>query len=290
MHLVEKEITLLDELNEKIKVLYIFYADLDEKEIKKERKLLYKEAIDAYGTWEKALVTNGITKRKIREREKFVLYYLLKVRFEKYGVEAIRPKNVHPDDIKNRIVHSFKTLKTLKDIVLNWNEEKVMYELHAVFLTGTPVDTLKEKFPELYEQMLGYFSSYTNALNEYNKRFGLPDISPEKNPMNETNLLQTRPQKVNNEEVDDLMSMLIKLRYIDNKSDAKAITEANRLRKEEVNSFLLHALAEAQISGIPLTEDTIKTKNPVIYFAMKVHYSHLDNAFYEITKQFVKVD
>lgn len=279
------------EINEKIREMYVFNANLEEDNVKKQRKKLYKEVVGAYESWDKALQVNGITKRKIREREKFLLYYMLKQRYEKYGVEAIRPKNVQPQEIKDRIVNSFKTLKALKDIVSNWNEDKVLYELHAALLTGATISNLEKEESELYEQMMDHFKDLNHALEQYNKRFGIPSIAPEQmlHSVEEDDEDDDIDVHVLHTKTDDLIDMMIKLQYIDSEEDAEAITKANHIKKDDVISFLFNALADAQVSGQKITEEGIKKKNAAVYFAIKAHYRNLENAFKEITKSLVEV-
>ena len=276
-----------EQVQEKIKELYVFNASLDEEEVKKKRKKLYREITTYYSNWDRALLSCGISKRKLREREKFTLYFLLKGRLEKYGPEAIRPKNVQPLEVKERIVNSFKTLKALRDIVIQWNEDKVLYELHAAFLTGAEVDEIEKTYPELYEHMMDHFKDIKDVLEQYNKRFGLPSIAPEQV------LAQLEEEEQEPHEMlaknDDLIDMMIKLNYIDKEEDAEAIIQANRLGKETVIAYLFEALSRAQKSGVKITEQGMREEEPAIYFAMKAHYKNLENAFKEMTKTLVEM-
>lgn len=276
-----------EQVQEKIKEMYIFNASLDEEDVKKKRKKLYKDISSHYSNWDRALASCGITKRKLREREKFTLYFLLKGRLEKYGQEAIRPKNIKPLEVKERIVNSFKTLKALRDIVVQWDEDKVLYELHAAFLKGAEVEQLESEHPELYEHMMDHFKDIKDVLEQYNKRFGLPSIAPEQL------LEQLDEEEEDTQEVlaknDDLIDMMIKLNYIDNEEDAEAIIQANRLGKEDVVAYLFEALSKAQRSGVKVTEQGIRSEQPAIYFAMKAHYKNLENAFKEMTKSLVEI-
>lgn len=298
------------EANAKIKETYILGGSLDEHEYEIENKVDHREIIGVYGNWDKAMRANAITSRKLREREKFMLYATLKERGQQYGPEALRPKNVHPEEFKHRIVKSFKTIKALKDIIGNWNEDKVMYELHMAMITGETINSLKETDNELHEKVLEFFNDIDNALDNYNKRFGVPTINKEEflgNSVEETDEKLTlvesdkvpQPQSLqpvsqekqiavaeqtNGGETDDLINMMIKLNYIDDQEEAQAIVRANRMRKEEVGAFLLGELAAAQTTGEKVTDETIKAKNLSVYFAIKAHYGNLEGAVQEITR------
>lgn len=276
-----------DEVLEKVKELYVFNSEMDESSVKKERKRLYKDALSLFETWEKALKACGITKRKIREREKFILYFILKERYKKYGVEAMRPKNVQPEEIKERIVNSFKTLKALKDTITNWNEDKVMYELHSAFLTGTSLDEIEEKNPDLFENMMDHYKDVKHALNEYDKRFGLPTIDGKEIKIVTSENKDLNMAVSNSYDNDELINMMIKLKYIENEEDAKAILEAKNIEKQEIVSFVFRVLGNAQINGEKITEDSIKKENPAIYFAMRATYGSLENALREATNSLV---
>lgn len=290
------------EVQEKLKELYVFNASLKEEEVKKKRKKLYKDISAHYRNWDRALQSCGITKRKLREREKFTLYFLLKGRYEKFGPEAIRHINVKPLEVKERIVHSFKTIKALKDIVLEWDEDKIMYELHAAFLSGATIEELAKVHPVLHREMLKQFSDIEQVLAQYDRRFGLPHIGFERiTEAKEVARQETVESKeatpievelASNGDVlenDDLIDMMIKLNYIESEADAQAIVEANKLRKEDVAIYLFDALAHAQKSGVKITERAIRENNPVIYFAMKAYYANLENALSEMMASLIDI-
>lgn len=275
-----------EKANEKVKQLYALNANLDEPSVKRERKKIYKEVINSYGNWDKALRANGLTKRKIREREKFVLYFILKRRYEKYGSESMRPKNVKPEEIKERIVNSFKTLKGLKDIVKNWNEDKVLYELHARFLTGCTIENVEKDEPELYEEMLDHFKDLNHAIEAYDKRFGVPSIKPYVAEEIEEYKKEEK-ETVNVTSNDDLINMMIKLNYIEKQEDAEALAKASNITNEEMISYLFSVLADAQIKGEKVSEKSLKEKDASMYFAIKAKYQSLENALHDITKSIV---
>jgi len=277
------------EVNQRMKEMYLLNASLDENVVKKERKKFHKDVLNTYGNWDKALRVNGITKRKLREREKFMLYFMIQERYEEHGEEAIRPKNIKPDEIKERITDSFKTIKSLKDIIKNWNEDKVLYELHAAFLVGADVEELEHDEPALYEQMLDHFKDVNEALVQYDKRFGIPTIVPEhlrQSEEEEEAQVETHSNMVVS---DDLIDMMIKLNYIENEEDARAIVQASRVTKQEILSFLLNSLAEIQLKGQKLDDEYVKEKDLAMHFAIKAEYGNLEEAFKEITRTLVSI-
>lgn len=319
--------------NEKIKEMFITDKEVaNEESVKKTERKFHKEVLSVYGSWDKALRANGISKRKQIQREKFVLYFMLKNRKEKYGAESVRPKNIQPEEFKDRIVKTFKTYKALKDIVENWNEDKVMFELHGAVLTGETIPTIKHNDPELYDNMVAEFLTVEAAIEQYNKRFGLPKITMEdlglntngvtvvnnssevdnkakesvatesskaeaieeeqEATQNEAEIVvreEDKAKKVNTPVAsDDLIDMLIKLNYIDEEEDAKAIILASKHTKQEVSSFLFQQLANAQVTGAKLTEQSIKDQDASYYFAIKALYGGLDAAIKSITQDLLK--
>jgi hypothetical protein len=307
------------EVNEKMKELYVSGESLDEGVVKKKNRKMHKEILSVYGSWEKAKRASDITQRKLREREKFMLYSILKVRQEKYGEEATRPKNIHPEEFKERIVKVYKTIKAVKDIINNWNEDKVMYEMYTAFLTGSTIKEIKEGQHELYEHILDFYDSIDNALIQFNKRFGVPSLEKEQvmggliEGESKTNQEEQAIASGDNsgEEAEkvvdlnsktkivsgdtssdqsgdnDLINMMIKLNYIDGKEEAEAIVKANQLSKGEVAAFLFNLLAEAQSEGVKVTENYVKEKDVSYFFAVKAYYGTLTNAFQEITNSLV---
>lgn len=299
------------EANAMMKDLYARNVSLEEADMKKDRKTEHREIISVYGNWDKALRANGITRRKLREREKFMLYMILSERERNYGKEAVRPKNVHPEEFKHRIVKSYKTIKALKDIIGNWNEDKVMYELHLAILTGSTFNSIETENSELHEKSMEYFGSVDNLVENYNKRFGVPNMtkaqfvngygegeqeatvftatadeqSGEMQPVAQgTQALSSTTAQMGSDEADDLINMMIKLNYINGEDEAKAIVRANRMRKEEVGAFLLRELALVQGTGERVSDETIKAKDLSVYFAIKAHYGNIEGAVQEITR------
>lgn len=270
------------ELNEKIKEMYTLNESLNDSDVKKKHKNVYKKALDVYGEWEKALRGNAVTKRKLKERQRFVLYVLMKSRYNEYGPEALRPKNID-DETKEKIVESYKTLKTLRDIIVNWSEDKAIYELRLALLGGATLENLEKMHPVLYEQMMDHFKDMNDVVEEYDKKFGTPSIAPEtlKGEMEDA------PMNINDIKLEELAETMVRMNYIEKTEDLFSIEAARHIEKKELSSFIFQKIAQAQQTGEKLSLKRIYESNPVMYFAIKMHYGDLESAVNEITKLIV---
>lgn len=287
-------------LAENLKEHYVLDGNFSEEYVQKHNKPLFKLANEVYGDWQKALRNNQISKRKIREREKFVLYCMMKNRYEKWDKEALRNKNVLPVEIKDRIVDVYKTMKTLKDVIFNWSEERVLYELHAYFLKGGTFEQLEEDEPTLYENMLEYFQDLNHLVQQYDRRFGMPTIDPEHlvaslqdelEPIqvagNENEeVLETvgeAPVPVENSFLNgDLEDILVKLNYIE-KDDIQHLKEATHISKEDISTYLFSMLAQVKMQDKKLTDNMIKEDDASMFFAIKAQYGDLKTAVQALT-------
>lgn len=285
------------EINERIKEKYALNETLEEDEVKKEDKKLYKEAVNIYGSWDKALKSNGIIKRNLREREKFILYSVMKRRYEMYGEEVLRPKNVQPETVKERIVEAFKTLKALTNTILNWDEEKVLYELRAEFLTGHTIEEVERSNPELYEQMMYHFKNLEHVKEEYNKRFGMGvefvigDLEDEirEEMTRKPKEIQVKKQTKRSVDDDALIDMLVKLNYLKNEEEINHIKEASEITREEMISYIFTSLADVSKKGTKLTEEYIRKDNPAMLFAIRAEFGTVEKAFNEMKEKLLQI-
>ncbi|QST03071.1 hypothetical protein IMZ31_21215 (plasmid) [Pontibacillus sp. ALD_SL1] len=276
-------------INEKLKEIFVYDGNLDEDHVAEAYSDFYKEATTYYSSWSKVLRNNQITKKKRREREKFMIYMILKQRYEKHGEEALRKKNVQPEEFKKRVLKAFKSLQDVLDIVEKWNPDRVLYEMHASFLSGTTVRSFSQEEPDLYKRMMREFGDYKTAIERYDALFGMPTIDPDlissggreqkPAPSNE------KPQKIN----DDLLSMMMKLSYIEDEKDVQYIVQANQITKEQVITYLFQQMAEAKIQDKQLSDLSIKDKDPAMHFAIQAHYGSFQEAISEMKQALVDV-
>lgn len=317
------------EIHDQIKEKYAINESLEEADVKKEDKKLYKEAVKTYGSWEKTLKNTGIIKRNLREREKFVLYSIMRRRFELYGEEALRPKNVTPEELKERIVENFKTLKNLTTIVKNWDEDRIMYEIRKAFLTGSTIQDIEKENAELYEQMLYHFKNLEHAQEEYYKRFGdmskfiignVQTLQAEEEEEREAETeVEEKYEKIpkyankrakvkvlagdesetaealeienekSNTDMDYLLEFFINMGLLKGKEDVTYIKKAMKKSKEETLAFLFKIITESGKTKKKITDEMIYEQNPVFYYAIKGQYKSFENAFNEIKKQFLSI-
>jgi len=255
--------------------MYVLNYSLDEKEIKKERKELYEEVIKNHGTWQKGLKAYGITKKRLKERDRFHLYWILKKRFEKYGEKALRPKNIDPLT-KDRIVEVYKTMKNLNRILKSWDEEKVLYEIRMYLMTGGEMENLKYEHPKLYQYMLKHFDDADGFYEEYYSRFGFGEEKEEK---------EKEAKDENEQETSKLKDMLILLGEYTNE-EVESMIEASSKTKDDVMLYLMEELLNAKRKGEYPTEEKLKKGNLVMYYALKAHFGTMKNGLYEITETF----
>jgi len=277
------------QLNENIKELYIMNQSLEESNVKKHHKNIYKEATTIYGTWGKALRNNAVTKRKLKENQKFMLYAIMKKRNSDYGHEALRPLNIE-DEIKDKIVESYKTLKALKDIITGtWTQDKVLYEMRIQFLTGSTVERFEQEHPSLYEQAMEYFNDFDEVIEEYDKRFGTPSITAiSADQGGETNVQTSEvPQKMvmGDDQLDELANTMVRMKYIEKPQDLFNIQEAQSKEKEDISSYLFKMIVDAQQNNQKLSMKKVYSEDPVMYFAIKIHYGDLETAINSVKSQ-----
>lgn len=266
------------ELNEQIKTLYVMNQSMDEDDVKKKHKKVYKQAMNVYGDWEKALRGNAVTKRKLKERQRFMLYVLMKSRYNEYGPEALRPKNID-QDTKDKIVESYKTLKSLRDMIISWSEDKVLYELRIKLLSGASLEGLEKEHPVLYEQMMDHFKDMEHVVEEYDKRFGTPSVQPQ--------IAVKETEEINGTQLGKLAETMVKMNYIEKTQDLFSIEEAQYKEKQEISSYVFHEIANSQQSGKKLSMKNIYEENPVMFFAIKMHFGDLETAVSEMMKTVV---
>lgn len=272
-------------INTQIKQLYIYNESLDEEIIKEKQPTIYEQVVEQYGNWEKALESNGINRKKIKERQRFMLYALMKHRYIQYGPEALRPMNID-EETKEKIVESYKTLKALKETIISWSKQKVLYELRIHLLGGLSLETIEKDVPLLYERLLQYYEDMNEVITVYNQNFGSPTIlySRKKKVEEETKPMQEE-QPVNM--LDELAVSMVRLNYINRPEDLLSLQEAQKATKEEITQFVSQMAGLSALSGERLTLEMVYDKNPVMYFAIKMNYGDIKGAIEALMAQSV---
>ncbi|MED4285407.1 hypothetical protein P4679_26130 [Priestia megaterium] len=175
-----------EELKNKFYRLFLSYEPVTEKEIFNNNIEFFREVINTFESWSKFEKETGFLQRHLREREKFLLYMTMKTRAkdtDRFGpdcaVEALRHKNIG-DKLKEKIAENFGTVKNLTNFInKNWNEDRVIFEAHSLFITGAEPHELAEKDPIMYDYLIEIFKgkdgdsakAVENFYNEYVKRF-----------------------------------------------------------------------------------------------------------------------
>ncbi|PGK51609.1 hypothetical protein CN918_27845 [Priestia megaterium] len=282
------------DVNEAIKKLYIMNESLEESDVKKLHKKLYKNAINLYGQWDKVLRGNFITKKKLKERQRFMLYAMLKNRYMQKGADKLKYKEIDPDT-KEQIVQYYKTVKALKDIVISkWTEDKVMFEMRIVFMSGATVQNLDTEYPVLYEHILNHYNSLEMALEDYDKRFGMPTISADMSVSKKQTaslelVLPSKPEEQpqhsdegpvleNGLELEELANIMVRIDYLDNKQDLYSMVEAQKVDVQEIQAYVMPRYVTSKFDNKEFTLKTIYKENPVMHFAIKIHYGDLESA------------
>ena len=298
-------------MNEEIKRMYVLNENMEEAEVSKEKTELYFSVLETYGSWQKALRLNGIGKRALKERQRFMTYCVMKGRLEKYGEEALRPKNID-EETKEKITEVYTSIKELtKEILKNWTEEKVMYELRLYLLTGGKVNGLESNNPELYHHMKTLFGSFEKAAEEYSERFGTKierEAAVSKETLEEAAKKPTavkskaakqqpkkqekkgRSKEKTKEKTDSTaiaLEELLAMGYLTEDQVAE-IRMAKEVSDQEMFDFLMDEIVQARIDGTKLTEERLKERNSAMYHAVISRFGKLNNALREaVVKQVV---
>lgn len=170
--------------NEQLREMFGKHESLEEEEVRKKHPEVYDLGVATYGTWGKALALNGVKKKRLMERERFYLYFLMKERYRKFGEEALRHKNID-EETKTRIVDAYKTVKSLNVNVVGWTRDRVLYEVRKLVLTGVDINRLKEADADLYKQMIRFFKTKEKMWKEYEQRFELKKFQAVVNTLEE---------------------------------------------------------------------------------------------------------
>jgi hypothetical protein len=281
-------------INQTIRKMYVLNESMEEVEVSKKHQDLYFSVLETYGSWQKALKINGISKRNIRERQRFMMYSVMKGRAEKYGEEALRPKNID-EQTKEKIVEVYDSMKELtKETLKNWNKERVMYELRQYLLTGGKANGLESNNPELYHHMKMLFGSMEEASEEYQMRFGVKiqhEVEVSKQELKEAGKKNTSvkskktPEKLEEDPNTIRLEELLEMGYL-TEDQVEEIKMSKEVTEQEMFDFLMDEIVQARIDGAQLTEERLKARNHAMYHSVIQRFGTLSNALREaVVKQ-----
>lgn len=262
------------EIITEFKTRYLKNDPITEKDIVISDPEYFRTVLEEFGSWHKLEKEVGILKRHIKEREKYFLFLMMKERKERFGVEALRHKNIE-EEIKEKISDNFGTVKNLtKNILDGWNQDRVLFEAHTFFITGGTASSLKKYRSILFEKIPQFFVTEERFYKEYEKRFLIQ-------PLNEDIVEQVEPE----EEVEEVKSVptgsvgfnietLVAIGYM-KQEDVEELRAAASKSKEEILEF---------VSGLDsnITDQELAKENRLMWLAIKNQLGGIDAARQEL--------
>jgi len=290
-----------EELKNKFYRLFLAYEPVTEKEIFNKNIEFFTEVINTFESWSKFEKETGFLQRHLREREKFLLYMTMKTRAadeKRFGpdcaVEALRHKNIG-DELKEKIAENFGTVKNLTNFInKNWNEDRVIFEAHSLFITGAEPHELAEKNPIMYDYLIEIFKgkdgdpakAVENFYNEYVKRFMINPLEIAKASAKANTEANTGvEQGIQEIEEKEMLptgragidiSTLEAIGYISSEN-ANVVKESARMPREKILDY---------VSGLdPSMKDSeLAKKDMTMWLAVKNVLGGLTNARKELSK------
>lgn len=272
------------DISEQLILLFSLDDSLKEEDVKEQHPQLYASSVEQYGNWKQALQKHGISRHKLIEREKFLLYWIMKKRFEVHGDEAIRHINIQPPELKERVNAAFKTIKGLRRHFYAWNEERVLFELRAHLLTGGSVEKLRTENADLYAAVKPFYKNIDELKEAYEDSFGI-------SPVVEENVVRvSRPVEspyVESTPMEDILIDFLKeidyFKGLENKSDiVEQVLSAKKISKSQVVDYVVEQFAISRKKGETFKEEDIKLHNPPMYYAFKQYFKSMREAFAEL--------
>lgn len=251
-----------EEMITEFKQRYLRNEDVSEKEIAINDHQFFRTVLEEFGSWHKFEKEMGFLQRHLREREKYFLFMMMKERKERFGVEALRHKNIE-DEIKEKITEGFGTVKKLtKDILDGWNQERVLFEAHTYFITGGTAQMLKKERSLLAENISRFFANEEHFYAEYEKRFLIQ-------PLNEVQA-EIVADVTEEEDLKDVtpvpntvgidLDFLVNIGYMP-KEKAISLKKAYSIPEEEVYKFVSEL--DKNVS-----EEQLQQENSLMYLAI----------------------
>lgn len=148
-----------------MKQRYWRHEPVMEREVFREDQTLFTSIIDAFGSWHAMERTIGLKARHLRERERYLLYLMLKERKKRFGSESLRHKNIEPE-LKTRIASHFRSVKKLTHMIGVWTPDTLIYETHTHFITGGSDEDFpyRKQVLSLYPDMDSFYDAYERRL------------------------------------------------------------------------------------------------------------------------------
>jgi hypothetical protein len=263
-------------VNDFLNESFVMGTSFQEEEVKLAQPEVYEAAIAIYGNWKRTLKEHALTREKIKERDKFNVYCIMKRRVDRFGEGVLRPKNIE-SELKEKIQETFHTVRSLKEVILSWSEKKVLYEARIYELTGGSLDDLRFGHPELFEKVERYFQDMDQFKETMKLNFGVfPVIAAE---------IRESMQEIDPSSVS--VEFLQRIGYLSD-TEVKQIMEAKQISASDVLNFLYNMTAEHKISGNKITEPYLKSQEPVMYLAIKLHFDDLQNAYQKLTERLMQ--
>jgi len=267
------------EIGEELQRLYTLGDSLKEEDVMEQHPEFYASSVGVYGDWKTTLQKHGLRRQKIIEREKFLLYWIMKKRFEEHGDEAIRHINIQPQELKDRITAAFKTVKGLRRHFYSWNEERVLFEVRAHLLAGGSIDHLEDENTELYQAVKPFYDNLDELKEAYDDAFGMVIPHEETVSSKETPLPASGIEDI----LIDFLKELDYFKDMDSKADiVQHVIGARKITKSEVIDYLVEQLAVSRKKGETFKEEDIKKENPPMYYAFKQYFKTMREAFTEL--------
>ena len=266
------------EIIAELKRRYLRNEPVTEKEIVESDPQFFYAVLQEFGSWHKLEKEVGLLQRHLKEREKYFLYLLMKERKERFGVEALRHKNIE-DDLKEKIAECFGTVKKLtKEILDGWNQDRVLFEAHTYFITGGTPQALKKERSWLYENIFKYFADEEHFYQEYEKRFLIQPLEEVK-AMPESEIVEDSQEVSDSQEskVGFDIDTLVAIGYMTEK-EAAEIKEAASKSIDEVIEFV------SQLDP-DVTDKQLAKENRLMWLAIKHKMGSLESARRKIAQQ-----
>ncbi|MED2737572.1 hypothetical protein [Bacillus toyonensis] len=279
IEVVESE--LREELKTEYKRRFLKNETLSEIEVVNIDPDYFNAVLKVFGSWHKLEKEVGILQRHFKEREKYFLFLMMKERKERFGMEAMRHKNIE-ENVKESIMNGFGTVKKLtKDILDGWNQDRILFEAHTFFITGGKPNNLKKERSLLFEHIGKFFIDEEHFYDEYQKRFLIQPLEKANNNstakssvIKRTNKkkAERRPMLSGDKLVD--IDLLIKMGYITNE-DAASIKNMMKITREQMIEFV-----ESKPMNYGDTE--LKNENEGMWQAIKKEFGSIDDVRFSI--------
>lgn len=279
------EFELKEELKTEYKRRFLKNETLSEIEVVNIDPDFFNVVLKVFGSWHKLEKEVGILQRHFKEREKYFLFLMMKERKERFGMEAMRHKNIE-ENVKESIMNGFGTVKKLtKDILDGWNQDRILFEAHTFFITGGKPNNLKKERSLLFEHIGKFFIDEEHFYDEYQKRFLIQPLEKTSNNtttkstvIKRTNKKKAERQKLlptgsGNTEL--TVDKFLQWGYI-TKEDADEIKAAMNITREQLIEFV-------ESKPMNYGDSDMKKEDKSMWRALQVHeFKSIDEVRFSI--------